>query len=361
MTSTQTAAGGCGAEGAGLRALRFSTAGIAPREQFAAYRAETSTVFDVEPLGRALEAFSADQAVWRLGPLALRQIRGDAVRFSRSERQIRRDLLDHWGFSAYRQGRAVGECAGQPYATGSGSLFLYGLHQPFASERGGADLVGLFVPRDLLPEYAPALDARVGQTLRGGLAQLLFAHIDGLAGVADRLSAEDAARTAEATLAMVRAAASGLRDDVEAARPVLEAAQRSRLLALIRRHIGSVRLDPERLARLAGLSRTRLYEVFEPEGGVARAIQRERLRAVRRALADPAERRPIARLAEDLGMPDPSVFSRAFRREFGETPREFREQATLGLGTGRLAGLRDRPAADARGLADLLRRLQAAA
>ncbi len=81
---------------------------------------------------------------------------------------------------------------------------------------------------------------------------------------------------------------------------------------------------------------------------------------MRRALADPTDRRPIARLAEDLGMPDPSVFSRAFRREFGETPREFREQATLGMGSVRPPLLRA-GGADARGLADLLRSLQAAA
>ncbi len=360
MATTQTAAGGCGGDAVGLRALRFTTAGVAPRDQFAAYRAETSSVFEVEPTGRALEGYDAEQAVWRLGPLALRHIRGDGVRFLRTERQIRRDLLDHWGFSAYRRGSVAGECGGRPYATSAGSLFLYSLHQPFASERGAADLVGLFVPRDLLPECAAALDSRLGQDLRGGLAHLVFAHLDGLAAAADSLSAADGARAAEATLAVLRAAVTGLRDDVEAARPALEEALRARLLALIRRHIGSVRLDPGRLARLAGLSRTRLYEVFEPEGGVARAIQRERLRAVRRAMADPADRRPIARLAEDLGMPDPSVFSRAFRREFGETPRAFREQATLGMGVTRAAPARG-AGADPRGLADLLRSLQAAA
>ncbi len=59
-------------------------------------------------------------------------------------------------------------------------------------------------------------------------------------------------------------------------------------------------------------------------------------------------------------MPDPSVFSRAFRREFGETPRAFREQATLGMGVTRAAPARG-AGADPRGLADLLRSLQAAA
>jgi AraC-like DNA-binding protein len=83
---------------------------------------------------------------------------------------------------------------------------------------------------------------------------------------------------------------------------------------------------------MAGLSRTQLYRVFEAQGGVARAVQRERLRAIARTLADPEERRPVAQVAEAFGMPDASAFSRVFRREYGVTPRAFREAALLGLG-----------------------------
>ena len=130
---------------------------------------------------------------------------------------------------------------------------------------------------------------------------------------------------------------------------------RSRVLALIRSQLGSVRLDPARLCQMAGMSRSQLYRLFEPDGGVARTIQRERLRAIRRILADPTDRRSLARIAEDLGMPDPSGFSRAFRQEFGMTPTEFREEVLTAGGALPLGAGLPRQARD---LSDVLRRLR---
>jgi AraC-like DNA-binding protein len=101
----------------------------------------------------------------------------------------------------------------------------------------------------------------------------------------------------------------------------------ARLRRLILDNLGAATLTPGRLAGMAGMSRSQLYRLFEPMGGVARFIQRERLRRVQRRLADPRERRSIATLAEDVGFFDPSSFSRAFRREFGCTPREGRAEA----------------------------------
>ena len=91
-------------------------------------------------------------------------------------------------------------------------------------------------------------------------------------------------------------------------------------------------LTPKRLCRLIGMSRSQLYRLFEPMGGVARYIQAERLREAHRALADPDNARDIHEIAEDLGFFDASAFSRTFRREYGCKPSDVRAAALSGAG-----------------------------
>ena len=76
--------------------------------------------------------------------------------------------------------------------------------------------------------------------------------------------------------------------------------------------------------RAVGASRSQLYRAFEPVGGVATAIQEERLKAAWRALSKDAGTRSVREIAETVGMFDPSSFSRTFRRTFGMTPTEWR-------------------------------------
>ena len=115
-----------------------------------------------------------------------------------------------------------------------------------------------------------------------------------------------------------------------AAQAQIDLMQLSRVKGIIRQNFQSAILTAERLGRLAGISRSQLYRLFEHQGGVARYIQSERLRAASHALAAPEGGRDISAIAEDVGFFDPSAFSRAFRREFGVSPQEFRAAALAG-------------------------------
>jgi len=154
--------------------------------------------------------------------------------------------------------------------------------------------------------------------------RLLRDHLLLLEAELPHMDTEQAARMAEATWAMVAlAAAKGVPRRVVAARPVV-ATQVARLHALIRTRLGSATFGPARLSQLSRISRSQLYRLFEPHGGVACFIQRERLAAARRALSDPCDPRSIREIAESVGLFDPSSFSRMFRRSFGVSPRQLR-------------------------------------
>jgi AraC-like DNA-binding protein len=70
--------------------------------------------------------------------------------------------------------------------------------------------------------------------------------------------------------------------------------------------------------------------VLGNEGGVAHYIRRQRLSESFSILCDASNSCPIAKIAEMLCFADPSSFSRAFRQEFGLTPREVRGASLAG-------------------------------
>src|SRR4029078_9125098 len=91
-------------------------------------------------------------------------------------------------------------------------------------------------------------------------------------------------------------------------------------------------LTPEILCTELGVSRSRLYRLFESFGGVSAYIRRQRLLKTRDALSDSSDRRSISRIAEQWGFTEPSAFSRTFRQEFGISPSGAREEGWSGRG-----------------------------
>ncbi|SJM57455.1 helix-turn-helix domain-containing protein [Gulosibacter sp. 10] len=97
--------------------------------------------------------------------------------------------------------------------------------------------------------------------------------------------------------------------------------------------LGSPRLTVESLAAHHHLSVRTVYQLFEATGeppGVF--IRRARLRRAASLLGDASGgRRTVASIAAECGFPDPSTFTRAFRREYGVAPTAWMsEQASTG-------------------------------
>jgi AraC-like DNA-binding protein len=84
-------------------------------------------------------------------------------------------------------------------------------------------------------------------------------------------------------------------------------------------------LSSKMLCAALGVSRSRLYRLFEPLGGIASYIRKQRLLRTRDALSDIADGRSISRIAEQWGFVDASAYSRTFRHEFGISPKEARD------------------------------------
>ena len=309
-------------EGDALRGLHETTHHLPRNQQFDAWReANASFLMHHSPPSRP-ESYEAEATTWSFGRLALTKAETPGGAYSRTAECLRRDGLDHWCFSMALHGSRVHRTRGQISMVQPGQIMMDTLAQPFEVARTRSAWLYLYLPRDLLPETSSLANrSRMLDTPEG---RLLAEHLRLLAAELPRMSTTEAERMAEATQAMIALAVAPSARVEEAASGPAAAAQIMRLRALIRANLGSATFGPARLCRLAGISRSQLYRMFEIHGGVALSIQRERLAAAHRALSNPADLRSIAEIAESVGLFDPSSFSRMFRRSYGISPRELR-------------------------------------
>lgn len=309
-----------------LRPIDFTTAGLPARRQFEAFRAAHESIMDICPPDVAGLPFQASQRIWSLDKLVLTctMLPGDGhgLRWRHWERAA----LDHWyvvlpcGFAG---GRAV---PAQPAARPR----IHCLASPLESGIEEAGALTLFIPRDLFP--SPTLDAVVDARLDRGSALLLADYLFVLNRRLPELALADLPGVVEATRCLVAACAAPSRERRAEAQAPIDLTLMERARRLVRRRLAEPDLSPDTLCRELGVSRSRLYRLFEPIGGISSYIRRQRLLQARHALMDVSDTRSIVRIAEQWGFTDASTFSRAFRHEFGLSPKAAREYGRDGIG-----------------------------
>jgi AraC-like DNA-binding protein len=310
-----------------LEPISFSTHHLAPEEQFSAWQALVEPLVAVIPPGGASpdDGFPADHTAWNLGGMLLVQQSVPAHSYVRSADRLRSSSIDHWYLALPGSGRTWTEVDGRVAEGRPGSVEFRSLGHPFRGRATESTSVCLYLPREKFGRFATILDAKNNSILTGNFATLLN---DFVAGVVERLrslTAEDLPRIVQATSDLITAglSPSSAGGDVATAQlsnlAVMERARR-----YVQNNLDAADLTPENMSRALGISRTRLFQMFEPNGGVLHYIQKRRLLAAHEALGDPKDERRIVDISEAYGFSSAANFSRAFSREFGYSPREAR-------------------------------------
>jgi AraC-like DNA-binding protein len=298
--------------------------------------------------------YPATNWFWDMRGAALSVVQAPPLVARRSAAHIRRDQIDSWLVTVARRG-TVRHAAGNAVADAeAGVPILHSMGEAFESRRSTVHWVSLIFSRDLAHDINVALEAGRNRPLATPLGHLMADFILALEHRLHELTVGDLPALNGVVRQMIGACMAPSRDRLAEAAPALDETRRERIRVAIRRNRGLPSLSPEKLCRMVGMSRSHLYRLFEAEGGVARYITAQRMRAAYAALSDPANNGPIHAVAEAVGYVDAAGFSRSFRREFGCTPREVRAAAQLSCPSGdtvppRISMERDLPA--------LLRRL----
>jgi AraC-like DNA-binding protein len=319
----------------------LDTARLPPRERFSAWRdALAATHQATLPHGCEPERFDGLAQAWNLGTALVVAGRATQQCLRRTPAMIRADQVDHYFVRLQKAGRWIGDVDGRHVESTTGMVTVFDMSRPTDGRSTAIENISFVLPRDALDDLLPPFDMH-GLTLHDGLAALLRTHLIELVEILPSLDLASARRVTDATINLIAACVAPSRDATERARAPLEFALATRVRRYVDRHLCSPELSPRTVSKALGLSRSTLYAICEPRGGVAAFIQKRRLDRVHAILADPRDRRPITEIAEQHGFASLAHFSRAFRRAFGYSPREAREAGIAGrarVGADRTSG-----------------------
>ncbi|MDG9886158.1 transcriptional regulator FeaR [Pseudomonas sp. GD04058] len=166
----------------------------------------------------------------------------------------------------------------------------------------------------------------------GRMLHLLMDQLCKESGTQDGEQAEgDALHSA--FLSLLGSALEGSDHDSRAPAALQGADLRSYVQKVIDESLGQPGLTPVSLASRLNISVRHLYRLFEEQGdSVCRYIQRARLQRSADDLANPIHKtESITTIAYKWGFTDSAHFSRSFKKQFEQSPKDFRSTSLAGL------------------------------
>lgn len=269
--------------------------------------------------------FSASMKAHQVGRMLVFDRHLRAVEHSRDPARVRRDGFDHFTLQLLRAGRFHGGALGDEQRMRPGEVVLFDMTRPQRTRADDARFVTISIARDLVERAAPNARRHHGQPLPAAVSGLLGDLMVSLVRRGAALPPTASDGVARALAELLAGALAGVEPVGDASAVVLATQRLERAQACIERRLSDPRLDAEAVAAAAGLSRSVLYRLFEPLGGVSQFILARRVAALAASLRNPDEMRSITTLAYDHGFSSESHCSRAFRAVHGQPPGRFRE------------------------------------
>jgi AraC-like DNA-binding protein len=255
---------------------------------------------------------------------------GTTVCTTRHRSQIRADHLDHYKVALFGGGTYETDVGGKRIVLDTpGQLLITDMAQQ-ETVRSTGSLLELYIPRDRLDEVLPHPMNLHGVAPKGPAATLFATYFVALSQAAATLDVDSVRPIVKATVELLAGALTAEDKRVSLARPVVGATVLRQICRYIDLHLGEPELSSERLCAFFGVSRSTLYRLFEPMGGVASFILERRLARIHTLLMSGSRRPQLSRLAEAHGFVSASHFSRAYRAKYGGSPSSVWKTGTSG-------------------------------
>jgi AraC-like DNA-binding protein len=315
--------------------LQVSLEGLPPDQRFDYWLEKGSLYFRpslIDPEDRS--RFQMHGTMGRLGPLMLVRCGGSRQIYSREPSTICSDGNDCIMLDTLLGGSGQTWHNGHESNLAPGDLLLNDLCQPSRFVLEDHERFTAMIPRALILEVFPEVAEFHGSMIKRSdpFAHALMAHIEYLDQILDNVTPEASEPLAKGFIQLIatyfRASAPTWSRELSSSDQEDNQQLFSRILNYIDAHLNDSELSVDILISIFKKSRTSLYRLFEPHGGVAAVIRERRLQFAYRLLSKPlsADLKPplIRDLALYLGFSSEAHFSRLFKARFGLTASQAR-------------------------------------
>lgn len=315
----------------------FSVDSVDDKEKYDIWRESIACIFDVDAdKDTRVNNFSCQVDANMFGSVMLATTQTMKQTWDRSSQTIARDGMDHYMIQLYDQGGMQFDCGTGMVDFPENGLVVFDLARKLKCETNNFSNMSLIVPREMMEGMIRSPDDQHSRVLTGvePMVALLRDHMLSLKRLSSQMTARQAVEVAPATVGLAMACLNASISENPNEQKGVSLALLTVAKRLIEDKLSSSDLTPEFIALQLGVSRSKLYRLFDLYGGVAKYIGERRLRRALLDLANPnLDHRPIYDIALACGYSSDTVFSRAFRQRFGLTPRDVRQTGRSGHST----------------------------
>jgi AraC-like DNA-binding protein len=318
-----------------IETSRFSTEELAPDKRFSEWRNSIATLFDVsQSTQRPLDDFNAVVTSSLLSQeVMLSSCDTVDQRWQRSALSFAEDGLDHYLIQVQLDGKQSVRRGQKETLCTKGSLMVIDLAEKHdAYNVGNFSNFSVIVSRHMLSPLLLNPDSQEGRVLsaKQPLVNLAIEHMKSLEKIAHNFTPEEAVTVIKPTLSLIACALNGSADQIEGGRAIAGESILSRSKTVIEQYLRKSDLSVDFLCRHIGISRTNLYSIFKPYGGIQSYIVERRLRRCAEDLLHPENNiLPIYTISENWGFTSTAHFSRIFKKRFGASPGDIRQAKSV--------------------------------
>lgn len=307
-----------------VTSFHFDTDDHPEQIRFEVWREVMAATHDVAPAESTPDPFHIQVAMWRLGQLVVTSGQLTPQSFARSTEHIRRDHIDHFGLFVQGRGTRLCQVGSHTELLRENDIQIVDFAQAERSLATAGNTGTLYLPRDLVEDVIPNFSRFHGTVLRDSMATLFARHVLSMGSLLPHLPSTALPHLTQATMDMAFACLQSLESGSWEMNSAVVSAMRRRVERYLESQLEEPEISPASVAQACDMSRTTLYRLFEPHGGVMTYVKRRRLQRIRSILVANEDVRSLAGISEDYGFQSGAHFSREFRKEFGYSPGEVR-------------------------------------